>query len=227
MGLEHGVPDRVAEYRAYYGGLQIRTTIDLPMQRAAEQAIAAELPSGPGEPKASLVAIDNRTGEVRAMVGGPLVNGQEDYAQLPVQPRHPGHRQPGSAFKPFTLAVALQSGYGPDSVIDSKPLNLIVPHSGGKEHFLVHNFGNVYSGPITLAAGHRESGQQRLHPGRHRRRHQTDRAHGQGDGHPLAGVKQLRDDPRRSEGGRLPARSGPRLRDDRRGRPARVQPAAR
>ncbi len=46
--------------------------------------------------------------------------------------------------------MALQRGFTPDSVIDSKPLNLIVPNSGGKEHYLVKNFGNEYSGPITL-----------------------------------------------------------------------------
>jgi penicillin-binding protein 1A len=153
MGLGHGVPARVAEYRAYYGGLKIRTSVDLPMQRAAEQAIAAALPSGPGEPAASLVTIDNRTGEVRAMVGGPLVGGHEDFQQYPFNLATQGHRQPGSAFKPFTLAVALRSGqFSPDSVINSHPLDLIVPNSGGKEHFIVHNFGNTYSGPITLAA---------------------------------------------------------------------------
>jgi penicillin-binding protein 1A len=151
MGLGHGVPARLAEYRAYYGGLQIRTSIDLPMQQAAEHAVAAELPSGPGQPTASLVAIDNRTGEVRAMVGGPLVNGQQDFQNYPFNLATEGQRQPGSAFKPFTLAVALQSGYSPYSTIDSKPLNLIVPHSRGKEHFIVHNFGNSYSGPISLA----------------------------------------------------------------------------
>ena len=150
--LGRGVSARVAEYRAYYGGLKIRTTIDLPMQRAAVQAISADLPSGPNEPTASLVSIDNQTGEVRAMVGGPIVNGQEDFQQYPFNLATEGLRQPGSAFKPFTLAVALASGkYSPDSVINSQPLNLIVPNSGGKEHFIVHNFGNSYSGPITLA----------------------------------------------------------------------------
>ena len=151
MGAGRGVPESYAEYRAYYGGLRIRTTIDLPMQQAAEQAITSSLPSGPGEPAASMVAIDNKTGEVRAMVGGPLVNGQQDYSQFPFNLATEGLRQPGSAFKPFTLAVALQRGYSPDSVIDSHPLDLIVPNSGGKEHFIVHNFGNQYSGPITLA----------------------------------------------------------------------------
>jgi penicillin-binding protein 1A len=146
-----GVSPGVAAYRAYYGGLKIRTTIDLPMQEAAEQAVTDELPSGPGEPTASLVAIDNQTGQVRAMVGGPLVDGQQDFSQFPFNLATEGQRQPGSAFKPFTLAVALQHGFTPDSVIDSKPLNLIVPNSGGKEHYLVKNFGNEYSGPITLA----------------------------------------------------------------------------
>jgi penicillin-binding protein 1A len=156
MGLGHGVPARLAEYRAYYGGLKIRTTIDLPMQQAAEQAISQDLPynsaDGQNQPVASLVSIDNRTGEVRAMVGGPVINGQEDFQQYPFNLATEGERQPGSAFKPFTLAVALESGeYGPDSIINSAPQNFIVPNSSGKEHFIVHNFGDTYSGPITLA----------------------------------------------------------------------------
>ena len=86
------------------------------------------------------------------MVGGPLPGGQQDYKDFPFNLATEGHRQPGSAFKPFTLAVALLSGrYGPDSIIDSAPQNFIVPNSAGKEHFIVHNFGNTYSGPITLA----------------------------------------------------------------------------
>ncbi len=153
MGLRHGVPANVAEYRAYYGGLKIRTTLDLKLQQAADQAISAELPTGENLPGASLVAIDNKTGEVRAMVGGPIVDGQEDYSQYPFNLATQGHRQPGSSFKPFTLAMALQyGGYGPDSIVDSAPQDFIVPNSGGKEHFIVHNFGNTYSGPITLAA---------------------------------------------------------------------------
>jgi penicillin-binding protein 1A len=152
MGLGHGVPASVAEYRAYYGGLKIRTSLDLQMQSAAEQAISAELPSGSGLPSASLVAIDNKTGEVRAMVGGPIVNGKEDFTHFPFNLATQGQRQPGSAFKPFTLAQALMSGkYGPDSVITSAPQDFIVPNSRGKEHFIVHNFGNTYSGSITLA----------------------------------------------------------------------------
>jgi penicillin-binding protein 1A len=147
----------VGPFRAYYGGLRIRTTIDLKLQEAAEQAIAEELPTGAGEPTASLVSIDNATGQVRAMVGGPLVDGHQDYERYPFNLATLGERQPGSSFKPFTLAVALQHGYTPDSVFDSKPLDLIVPNSGGKEHYHVHNDDNEYRGPITVAEATAES----------------------------------------------------------------------
>jgi penicillin-binding protein 1A len=135
----------VAEYRAYYGGLKIRTTIDLPMQQAAETAVNDELPQGYGLPSASLVAIDNKTGEVKAMVGGP------SYQSDPFNLATEGFRQPGSAFKPFTLAVALEDGISPDSVWDSAPqkIKFPLPH-GGTGIFIVHNFDNTYVGPRTL-----------------------------------------------------------------------------
>jgi penicillin-binding protein 1A len=146
-----GLSDQVATYRAYYGGLKIRTTLDLKMQEAADQAVSENLPyNGPNSPVASLVAIDNATGEVRAMVGGPIVNGQEDYSQYPFNLATEAERQPGSAFKPFTLAVALEHGFGPTSEFVSAPLNIVVPNSSGKEIFHVTNFGNSYSGVISL-----------------------------------------------------------------------------
>jgi penicillin-binding protein 1A len=150
------LPPSVAQYRAYYGGLKIRTTLDLKLQQAADRAVYQTLPyQGPQSPVVSLVTVDNRTGEVRAMVGGPVVsdslgNLQEDYSKFPFNIATEAQRQPGSAFKPFTLAVALQSGFGPNSVLLSAPANFVVPGSGGKEVFHVKNFGNTYSGPITL-----------------------------------------------------------------------------
>ncbi len=146
-----GLSQKVAQYQAYYGDIAIRTTLDLKMQEAADQAISQELPyTGPNSPVASLVTIDNATGEVRAMVGGPIVNGREDYSHFPFNLATEAERQPGSAFKPFTLAVALEHGFGPSSVIESAPLDIVVPHSGGREIFHVKNFGNAYSGEITL-----------------------------------------------------------------------------
>ncbi len=222
-----GVSPSVAEYRTFYGGLKIRTTLDLKLQQAAEQAISSELPSGVGLPTASLVAIDNKTGEVRAMVGGAIVNGREDYTHSQFNLATQGLRQPGSSFKPFTLAVALQHGYSPYSVINSAPQDFIVPNSGGKEHFVVHNFGNAYSGPISLAARHRRLGQLRVRAGGHQRRHASDRRHGARDGDPHPGVEQLRDDPRRPQDRGQPARHGARVRDVRHRWQPRLQPRAR
>ena len=137
-------PQVVARYgaeRAYYGGLQIHTTLDLGLQRAAEQAIAGYLP-GPEGPTAALVAIENSTGKVRAMVGG------RSYDESPFNLATDGERQPGSSFKAFDLAAALEDGISPDSVWTSKEKVFKVPHS--TELFVVHNDENAYTGENTL-----------------------------------------------------------------------------
>ena len=101
---------------------------------------------GSGLPSASLVAIDNKTGEVRAMVGG------ADYATSPFNLATQGQRQPGSTFKPFVLTTALLSGISPGSVWSSQPKQFVVPHSGGREYFVVRNYGDAYYGSQTLAS---------------------------------------------------------------------------
>ena len=81
-----------------------------------------------------------------------MVSGSDDYEQSTFNLATLGYRQPGSAFKLFTLVAAIESGrYGPDSVIDSQPLSIPFHLSGRLDHFNVHNFGNTYSGPETLA----------------------------------------------------------------------------
>jgi len=122
-------------------------------QAAADQAVLNHL-SNPNGPAAALVAIDNRTGAVRAMVGGrPHVNYNDSPFNLATQ----GQRQPGSSFKIFVLAQALRSGYGPDSTIESKQKIFTVPNTGGKEKFVVNNFEGQYAGVRTLADATAES----------------------------------------------------------------------
>ncbi|GAC1530707.1 MAG: PBP1A family penicillin-binding protein [Thermoleophilaceae bacterium] len=131
--------DRYGSGRVFGGGLQVTTSLDPQMQRAAEQAINGRLGGvGPG---ASLVAIDNRTGAVRAMVGG------TDFQKVPFNLATNGHRQPGSAIKAFTLAAALESGISPDSVWASQPEVFHIPGGG---QFVVKNFQNIYNGSTTL-----------------------------------------------------------------------------
>jgi penicillin-binding protein 1A len=124
--------ERYGATSAFTGGLRIRTTLDLDMQRAAEQAVDGYLP-GPEGPTASLVAIENSTGEVRAMVGG------RNYDKTPFNLATEGERQPGSSFKVFDLAAALEDGISPASVWSSHVKTFIVPGTRGKEKFVVHN----------------------------------------------------------------------------------------
>jgi len=139
------VVDHLGTYRAFSGSLQITTSLDLDLQRAAESTISQVLPAGVGLPSASLVAIDNRTGEVRAMVGG------DDYATRPFNLATQGQRQPGSTFKPFVLTSALLSGISPSSVWSSREKDIPVPSSAGKDVFTVRNYNDAYAGSQTLS----------------------------------------------------------------------------
>jgi penicillin-binding protein 1A len=89
------------------------------------------------------VALDNRSGEVRAMVGG------DNYDAAPFNLATQGQRQPGSSIKPFILAEALRQGISPNSVWSSRKLEIPVP--GSKEIFTVNNYEGAYAGITTLA----------------------------------------------------------------------------
>jgi penicillin-binding protein 1A len=135
--------ERYEPTRVFDGGLRVETTLDLDLQRAAEQAVGGYLP-GPGGPTASLVAIENSTGDVRAMVGG------RNYNESPFNLATEGERQPGSSFKAFDLAAALEDGISPESVWSSRLKVFDVPGTHGKEHFVVHNDEGAYTGSNTL-----------------------------------------------------------------------------
>jgi penicillin-binding protein 1A len=150
------VINRFGAQRALEGGLKIHTTIDIPLQQAAQEVIQEHL-SGIG-PSAALVAIDNRTGEVRAMAQGPVPDDlsnpnavDEAYDKTPFNLSSESQRQPGSSFKPFVLAEALKQGVSPDSVWASRKKVFTVPHTHGEEKFVVSNFDNNYAGESTLA----------------------------------------------------------------------------
>jgi penicillin-binding protein 1A len=125
--------------RVFGGGLKVRTTIDLGLQQIARGAIAHWL-SNPDGPQAALVAIDPRTGEILAMVGGS--NYRESQFNLAVQ----GERQPGSAFKPFVLAAALDEGISPATRFVSK--KVMIPL--GDRLWQVENYEGSYLGSIDL-----------------------------------------------------------------------------
>jgi penicillin-binding protein 1A len=129
----------VARYGAQavnLGGLRVRTTLDLQMQRQAEEAVNRAL-DVPSAPRAALVAIDPRTGAVRAMYGGrDFRKRQFNYATNAI-------RQAGSTMKPFVLARALSDGISVNSVFPG-PAELIVDG----EDFT--NYDDASYGPLTL-----------------------------------------------------------------------------
>ncbi len=94
--------------------LEVYTTIDLGMQRAATAAIQANVPSGT---QGALVSLD-RDGAVRAMVGG------LDYVTSNYNRATTATRQPGSAWKIFVYMAALENGYTPDTGITDEPVNI-------------------------------------------------------------------------------------------------------
>jgi penicillin-binding protein 1A len=141
--VQQQVIERYGAPRAFDGGLKIKTTLDLELQRAAEQAIQNYLPYSE-DPSAALVAIENSTGEVRAMVGG------RNYDESPFNLATQGERQPGSSFKAFDLAAALERGISPGSVWPSKEKIFYYHGPHGVEKFVVHNDEGAYTGENTL-----------------------------------------------------------------------------
>jgi 1A family penicillin-binding protein len=108
--------------RVSEGGLHVYTTIDPVMQLAAEAAVQSSLAEidktlrkqadGAAPLQAALIALDPKSGAVRALVGG------RDFVESNYNRALLARRQPGSAFKPFVYAAAVEDGWGPDDTLD-------------------------------------------------------------------------------------------------------------
>jgi penicillin-binding protein 1A len=140
--LRQQVVDLYGPGRAFGGGLTVQTTLDMEMQDTAQQ-IAQDTLAGV-QPTASVVVLDNETGGVKAMVGG------NDFENHPFNLATNGHRQPGSAFKPFTLATALSQGISSGTSYSSNKKYFKVPRSKN-EWFEVNNYDDTYYGSSSLS----------------------------------------------------------------------------
>src|SRR5579871_1262565 len=133
-------------YNAVFGGgLRIRTTMDPGLQWLATASVGAGLPPDHPELTAALVSIDPMTGAVRALVGGPNFN----KAQFDPVIEGAG-RQPGSSFKPFTLATALEQGYSPMDIIDGDTPCTIPNPQGTPNPWQPQNFEGERFGRMTI-----------------------------------------------------------------------------
>ncbi|MGI9105278.1 MAG: PBP1A family penicillin-binding protein [Pyrinomonadaceae bacterium] len=140
--------------------LRIYTTIDMELQRAAYAAVTKQLAAldkiyakrprniAPGTLQASLVAMNAETGEVVAMVGG------RDYERSQMNRATDAMRQPGSVFKPFVYAAALNTAYDPiPRVITAATTYMDEPKTFNfdNQEYSPGNFGDSYSNaPVTL-----------------------------------------------------------------------------
>jgi membrane peptidoglycan carboxypeptidase len=129
-----------SDAEVYSGGLRVRTTINKLRQAAAIKAVTETMNDPAKDPPAALVAVEPGTGRVAAMYGGRDYGGKGDksYINYAVNPR-----QPGSSFKPFVLAAALDSGVSLKSTWDGRSPQTFAGYP-------VSNFGNEQFGRIDL-----------------------------------------------------------------------------
>lgn len=126
-------------------GTAVYTTLDAALQQAAERAVG-QMTARAGAPQAALVALDPRTGEILAMVGG------RSYGVSQFNRATTARRQPGSAFKPIVALAALERG--PDGVpaftlastIDDAPLDVDTPAGPWQPV----NYDGHYRGAVSL-----------------------------------------------------------------------------
>jgi penicillin-binding protein 1A len=150
-----GNPDFGATYEQRYnllfaGGLRIYTTVDLTLQKYAEDAVNSIL-SYQADPYGAMTVIDPRTGAIRAMVGGRDYFGKSKIAKLNLATGGATGRQAGSAFKPFALVSALTRGISPLAIYAAPShLNVALPRGYSPPVWPVTNYDGEGGGSMTL-----------------------------------------------------------------------------
>ena len=137
----------------FSGGYKIYTTIDLDMQKIAKESIKkgyikASKRFGTGKGKhrlnGALIAVENKTGDILAMVGG------VDYRQSAFNRVTMTKRQPGSAFKPFIYQTALDMGYNPASKLTDLARTFRYYSNGKLKIWAPKNYEHDFKGFISL-----------------------------------------------------------------------------
>ncbi len=128
-------------------GLKIITTLDLDLQKNAEQVVreGAQRNLARGATNAALVALNAKTGEVLSVVGSKDYFDQSIDGAVNVVIEK---RQPGSAFKPFAYATAFGKGYQPETKIYDMPINFGPDGSG--HDYTPQNYDGKFHGLLTM-----------------------------------------------------------------------------
>jgi penicillin-binding protein 1A len=132
--------------KIYTAGYRIYSTVNLKMQQIAENAVSEGIKNVDKREKpgvqAALVAIDLRSGQLKAMVGG------TDFWKNQFNRATQAQRQPGSSFKPFVYATAMEGGMTPSDIVDDSPITLKGARPG--QVWSPKNYEGEYNGKVTL-----------------------------------------------------------------------------
>jgi penicillin-binding protein 1A len=145
QALESYIPD---QQEVYSNGLNIKTTINLPMTEYAYTAIEKGMklykernPKTEVLPEVALIAIEVKTGEIKVLIGG------RDFANSPYNRATQAKRQPGSAFKPIIYLTALNEGMKPDMLLRDEPISYT---DAVGQLWQPRNYNNEYHGDVTM-----------------------------------------------------------------------------
>ena len=127
----------------YNYGVDVYTSIDPRMQKKAEEVVTSQVRANRSRriDDGALIAIDPQTGYIKAMVGG--TDFRRDQYNIVTQ----GHRQPGSAFKPFVYTTALLRGYTPRTRVYDRPGRY---STGAGGNWSPKNSDGRFRGPMQL-----------------------------------------------------------------------------
>lgn len=157
--LRH-LPAGIKEEDLYNGSLAITTTLDIKAQRHAEKVVRQMVAQyGPQAhvDACAAVLIENSTGEVKAMVGGKEWTEKDQFNRA-----WQARRQPGSTFKPFLYASALENGWTEETIVQDSPVSLVINSGPGQPAKLwePHNADGKGLGAIPLREALRMSRNQ-------------------------------------------------------------------
>jgi len=136
---------KVPAEQLYRGGLTIRTALDPELQYVTQLSVLRHLPDGAG-PEAAVAVVDVGSGFVKTLVGGRSFEDEQVNLALGGMGAGTG-RQPGSSFKPFVLAAALERGFVPQQTIGAPQTYLPTTVD---EPEPVHNFTQRGYGRVSL-----------------------------------------------------------------------------
>ncbi len=153
MFVRQALVERFGEEMVEKGGLKVKTTLDLKIQKLAEEAVAQEVEklSSLNVSNGAALVVDPQNGDILAMVGSKDYFDTQNDGNVNVLT---SLRQPGSSIKVINYAYALGHGYTPATILEDTPITYNI---AGSPPYTPKNYDNTYRGKISLRSALAES----------------------------------------------------------------------